>query len=155
MKHLESILAFATEKHKGQKRKDGKDYITHPIEVARIAEEMARKENKFSEKEVEMIYCIGLLHDTVESVNITERDLKEVLKSTELFTNYEIEKIIEAIFDLTRASKNTPVLNYLESIKGNRFAKIVKLADLEHNLSDLGPGDLRDKYHLCQYYLNT
>lgn len=36
---------------------------------------------------------------------------------------------------------------------GSKVATAVKLADLCHNLSDLGPGNLRDKYHLCQEYL--
>ena len=155
MKHLQLVLDFATEKHKGQKRKDGKDYITHPIAVAEIAVRMARQENQFSEKYIQMIYVISLAHDFWEDTNATEDEFKETLSLTSLFTNFEISQIIAATFDLTRVSKISSVLSYLETIKGNHLAHIVKLADLEHNLSDLGPGNLRDKYHLCRWFLES
>ena len=153
MKHLESILAFATEKHKGQKRKDGKDYITHPIAVAEIAVKMARQEN-LSEKEIEMIYVISLFHDLKESVEITDSQFYTFLWGKG-FDDFEVFQIVQAVDHLSRMSKEENVISYLSAIKADKYARIVKLADLEHNLSDLGPGNLRDKYHLCKYFLTN
>ena len=36
--NIDEVLAFATEKHKGQVRADGSDYITHPIRVSKLVE---------------------------------------------------------------------------------------------------------------------
>lgn len=154
MINLKFALDFAAEKHRGQKRKDGKEYITHSIAVAEIAVKMARNENIFTEKEIEMIYIISLFHDLIEDTGTGNYEIEIVLGNSEKFTGYEISKISKAVFDLTRISKKSSVINYLEGIKNNKFAKIVKLADLEHNLSDLVAGNLRDKYHLCRFYLN-
>lgn len=155
MKHLKAVLDFATEKHKGQKRKDGKDYITHPIEVARIAIEMAREDNEFNEKYIEMIYVISILHDILEDTDTVNIELEELLQNTKEFTGAEISQMINSVFNLTRISKFGNIVNYLKEIKHNHLARIVKLADLEHNISDLAPGNLRDKYNLCRYFLEN
>lgn len=152
---LKAILDFATEKHRGQKRKDGKDYITHPIAVAEIAVRIARNENVFSERQIRMIYAIGVWHDLIEDTSTTNDEMEKLLKSSKEFTDFEISQIINSVFNLTRVSKESSVTGYLEGIKGNKFAKIVKLADLEHNLRDLNAGNLRDNYHLCRYYLTN
>ena len=43
---LQKVLEFATEKHKGQKRDDNKDYIIHPMRVAEIVDEHKGKYSK-------------------------------------------------------------------------------------------------------------
>ena len=154
MKHLKTILDFATENHKGQKRKDGKDYITHPIAVAQIAAEIAQREGK-STKFIEMVTVISWLHDGPEDVGMEAKDIREILEFSKNFSKEEVSLIIRAIIYLTRLTKESSIIEYLDFIKSDSLSRIVKLADLEHNLSDLGPGNLRDKYHLCQYYLNN
>ena len=34
--NIDEVLAFATERHKGQVRADGSDYITHPLRVSKL-----------------------------------------------------------------------------------------------------------------------
>ena len=151
MDKFKSILDFATLKHAGQKRKNsGADYITHPIKVAEIALEIAG--NTVTEKEREMIYVIALLHDVRENSDADTEEITNCLKLTGKFTRDEIEIINSAITALTRESKEDSVIDYLYNIGIKKYARIVKLADLRHNLSDLKPGNLRDKYELCQNF---
>ena len=44
-------------------------------------------------------------------------------------------------------------LQYLDRVLSNDFSLNVKLADLEHNMSDLGLGNLLDKYQVTDAYL--
>ena len=57
---------FAFEVHKGQKRKDGVDYILHPVEVATILAKNGADD---------FLISAGLLHDTIEDAAVTEEKL--------------------------------------------------------------------------------
>lgn len=57
---------FAFEVHKGQKRKDGIDYINHPVEVATILAKNGASDT---------LIAAGLLHDTIEDANVTKEKL--------------------------------------------------------------------------------
>lgn len=66
---FDKALCFATERHKGQVRKNGNiPYILHPIEVATIVATMSDDED---------LLCAALLHDTVEDTNTTLEELTE------------------------------------------------------------------------------
>lgn len=162
-----TALEFATEKHKGQKRKDGKDYITHPIAVAAIAETIALKEyykifdgshsgrgsgsiSKYSFLEnwvdkdefIDHVRRVAELHDTVEDTDATLEEIEEKFGIS----------VSSAVDHLTKREGE----NYLDAIKRIEYsfvARIVKLADLTHNMSDLKEGSLKDKYRLAYYIL--
>lgn len=114
MNLYEKALNISKEAHKGQKQKDNvTPYIEHPIFVASLVT---------SEKEK----AVALLHDVIEDTNITLEDLKKA--------GLPIE-VIEAVSILTKKSKSS-YFDYIERVKTNPLAKVVKLADLTHN-SDL------------------
>ena len=107
-------LEFAKEKHKGQKRIGGDDYITHPIAVSQIV-----KNQGFDE-----IYQIAaLFHDLLEDTDTAE---EEILK-------YGNQEILEAVNLLTK-KKGYDMAEYVGSIKQNPIAFAVKAADRLHNL---------------------
>jgi len=61
-----SAYDYAFELHKNIRRKDGADYISHPLAVAEKLAEIHM--NKY-------VLMAALLHDTIEDTNITECEL--------------------------------------------------------------------------------
>lgn len=123
-------LKIAQDAHKNQTRKDGKPYITHPMAVA----------ENFEDEEMK---CIGILHDSIEDSNLTVLDL--IRKG--------VPAKIANVVDILSRRKNEPYLEYIDRVSIDRSAILIKLADLEHNLSDLKPGNMRDKYEMAMYIL--
>jgi len=132
MKYSEIAKQIATKAHKGQKRWDGKPYITHPEAVA-------------SNFDDEVLKSIAWLHDVVEDTDI---DLTTL--ACKNFPGY----IIYAIDKLTR-KKDETYLDFILRVKTDENATAVKIADINHNLSDLKEGSLKDKYRLALYILEN
>ena len=120
-------LKIATEAHKGQKRWNGDDYITHPIRVA----------TKCVDNNIK---CIAILHDVIEDTNLTVFDLAH---------KYNFDKVIvDNIGYLTKNPRET-YADYIIKIKRFPIATFVKIADLKDNLRDLKKGQRKDKYELA------
>ena len=107
-------LAFAKEKHVGQKRIGGDDYISHPIAVCEMI-----KAQGFGED----YQITALFHDLLEDTDATE---EEILR-------YGNEKILTAVKLLTK-SKGYVMKEYVSAIKTNEMAFAVKALDRLHNL---------------------
>ena len=150
--YSDKILEFATQKHEGQFRKYGSNlpYISHPIAVAKIAIE------DISPNRHEMIKSIAYLHDTLEDTNATIEELIGIVNSA---TNEEpdiTDTIVTAVQLLTKPKNQFKLIeDYLYPIKCNELARIVKLADLQHNMSDLKVQKKLDYYKLISYYLTS
>lgn len=123
-------LEIATEAHSGQFDKAGEDYIQHPLYVSSLVS---------TEKEK----AVALLHDVIEDSSITKEDL--------LLSGIDPE-VVEAVLVLTKQPSDS-YQSYLERVKGNELARIVKLADLTHNsdLSRLKKITQKDEDRLQKY----
>jgi (p)ppGpp synthase/HD superfamily hydrolase len=144
----ELAIEIATAAHAGQKRKNsGEDYIAHPLKVAENAERIFREEyaGDFFPDEVEVIarkiYIVGVLHDVIEDTEVNLEAISNVFPDIH---------ILQALAKLTRHEGQT----YFDFIKevidnGSIIAKIVKIADIRHNMSDLKEGSLKDKYRFA------
>ena len=132
-KALKIAKQIARECHKGQKRFDGKDYITHPEAVAKLVGE-----------DVEL-KTIAWLHDVVEDTKIHFYSLIEKGIPTELV----------CVIDILTRREEEDYFNYILRIVEDDKAVKVKIADLKHNLSNLKKGSLRDKYLLAKYILEN
>ena len=110
----DNALRFAAEKHKGQFRIGGDEYITHPMAVAEIVREKGKN-----------IDCqiAALFHDLLEDTDATE---SEIFK----FGN---EEILKAVKLLTK-QKGYDMAEYVAGIRQNEMAFAVKAADRLHNL---------------------
>ena len=106
-------LSIAKKAHAGQVDKAGIDYIQHPLYVA-------------SQVTTEQEKAVALLHDVLEDSDITAADLLAYGLPNEVVT---------AVQTLTK-KKGQSYQDYLEKVKSNNLARVVKLADLKHN-SDL------------------
>lgn len=113
MKMYEKALEIAKKAHKGQVDKAGIDYIQHPLFVASLVKTEEQK-------------ATALLHDVIEDSEITKEDLIHAGIPT---------NVVKAVDTLTKTRGETYV-DYLAKVKSNDLARVVKLADLQHN-SDL------------------
>lgn len=136
---IDIALVIAKKAHAGQVDKAGVDYIQHPLYVA-------------SQVETEQEKAVALLHDVIEDSNITAVDLLASGLPNEVVTAVQI---------LTK-KKGQSYQEYLEKVKTNDLARVVKLADLKHN-SDLSrlksvtntDYDRVEKYKNAIRYLST
>lgn len=162
---LQRAIEFATECHEGQTRKDKKTpYITHPIAVMEIIE------NKYSDNSLyrlaanpEGIFAmkiLGLFHDIAEDVKRYKDKEAEIIHDFNRTIDLRLNSwVIEALITNLKALNKNRHKNYLEFILAIKntglFAKETKLADLQHNMSDLQEGSLKDKYRLAEYILTN
>jgi guanosine-3',5'-bis(diphosphate) 3'-pyrophosphohydrolase len=130
---LEHAIAYATEKHKGQKRKSGKDYITHPLAVAYTLIDW--------DMDIDSVLA-GILHDTVEDTDAT-------LDEIENFFGHDVAFLVDGVTKISQARAGMRDLgSYLPQTKDNLSklliavsqdvrVLIIKLADRLHNLQTL------------------
>lgn len=109
-------LQFITNKHQGQKRRNGNPYIIHPI---RVSQEVSGDTEK----------VVALLHDVVED---TETTLAEI-------ENLFGKEVSEAVDALTHR-KGESYHDYILRVGKNKIATAVKIADISDNLAD-GPSE--------------
>ena len=127
---LELALPIATEAHRGQFDKAGIDYIEHPIYVA-------------SQVDTEEEKAVALLHDVIEDSPVSAEELLQAGLP---------ETVVTAVQVLTK-EKEQDYQTYLETVKKNPLARVVKLADLKHNsnLSRLSSITEKDRERLKKY----
>ncbi|MBQ8845324.1 MAG: HD domain-containing protein [Clostridia bacterium] len=122
---LKKVYEFARDKHEGQYRADGNDYIVHPLRVAKII-----FENKES-KELEVLIAAALLHDVIEDTRTCLVELGERFG----------EMVASLVLEVTSASFAIKLLGkavYLEQKMNSmtNYALCIKLADRLDNLRD-------------------
>lgn len=130
---LEHAIDVASEAHKGQKRKSGEPYVTHPIAVAATLVEWGM--------DIDSVIA-GVLHDTVEDTDIT-------LEKLETLFGKDVAFLVDGVTKVSKARAGMQDLDqYLPQTKDNLSKLliavgqdvrviIIKLADRLHNLETL------------------
>lgn len=113
-KRYENALEFAAKKHAGQYRIGGLPYITHPIAVSEIVMENGGDTDAV---------VTALFHDLLEDTDATEQEILDLGN----------EKILHSVKLLTK-TKGYVMKDYVEGIRQDRTAFLVKGADRLHNL---------------------
>ena len=108
---LELAKLLSQEAHKNQVDKAGIDYFTGHIQT--VVNSVKTNKEKI----------VAYLHDTVEDANITIDRIYEIFGD-------EIGLAVETI----TKTDNIDYFQYINNIKNNELARIVKIADLKHNM---------------------
>ena len=130
-KELELITKaymFAYEKHFGQKRLTGENYIEHPLNVAYILTGI------FADSAT---ICAALLHDVLEDTDATIEEVREKFGD-------EITSLVEGVTKINKLNftgdTETVIANHRKILVGlseDVRVIIIKLADRLHNLRTL------------------
>jgi len=123
---LLKALAFASLKHRDQRRKDAQasPYINHPIALADLLV------NEGGVTDVEVL-CAALLHDTIEDTETTPQELEREF-------GRKIALIVLEVSDNKMLKKGTRKRMQVEHAASASYeAKLVKLADKTCNLRDV------------------
>lgn len=134
----EQAFRFAREKHKGQFRIGGDEYITHPVAVSEIVKRQGYGID---------VQITALFHDLLEDTDATEDEI----------LYYGNEEILKAVKLLTK-KKGYNMAEYVAGIRKNETAFAVKGADRLHNLrcAVVANTDFKRKYILetVDWYLD-
>jgi len=127
-KMITSAYIFAFEKHFGQKRHTGEDYITHPLNVAYILSDINADYQTI---------CAALLHDTIEDCGVTKEELANKF-------SLEIASLVDGVTKINKlnfSGDNEALLaNHRKILVGlteDVRVIIIKLADRLHNMRTL------------------
>lgn len=130
---IEKAIEFATNAHKGQNRRSGEPYITHPLAVMKIVEDWGMDEDTI---------IAAVLHDTVEDTDTTLQDVKNEFGEQVAFMVdglTKLSKISSSMNDIDTYLPNTKdnLLRLLVATGSDIRVLIIKLADRLHNLRTL------------------
>lgn len=140
MSSIDVAVEIAKEAHRGQKEKNGRPYIDHPMRV-------------MMEARSEEAQIVAILHDVVEDTAVTLADLRAAGFS---------DRVLAGIDAITKRP-GEDYDAYIERVAADDLALEVKLADLRDNLDAdrlrgaPTPRDLErfDRYRITQARLRA
>jgi guanosine-3',5'-bis(diphosphate) 3'-pyrophosphohydrolase len=123
---IERAYEFAARLHRGQDRKSGDPYITHPLAVATILAELGMN--------VETL-CAALLHDTIEDTDYTLEELRRDFGD-------DIAALVDGVTKLDKvkygdAAQAETVRKMVVAMSRDIRVLVIKLADRLHNMRTL------------------
>ena len=125
---LKKAYVFAARAHKGQTRRSGEPYLSHPLEVAGLLADLKLDSTTL---------VAGLLHDVLEDTDVTAADLGENF-------GQEVADLVEGVTKMSRVQESSPEVRQAETIRKIILTMIndlrvifIKLADRIHNLKTL------------------
>jgi len=125
---IRAAFEFARKAHGTQLRKDGNEFITHPIAAAEIVAEIGMDEDSL---------CAALLHDCIEDTDVTYDDIDKQFGK-------DVAAIVEGLTKLSRVTYTSVEEEQMENLRKMLFAMaqdirviLIKLADRLHNMRTL------------------
>jgi guanosine-3',5'-bis(diphosphate) 3'-pyrophosphohydrolase len=125
---LKKAYVFAAHAHKGQIRRSGEPYLSHPLEVANMLADMKMDATTL---------VAGILHDVLEDTEVTAPEIEKTFGK-------EVAHLIEGITKISLVEATSPESRKAESIRKIILAMtddvrviFIKLGDRIHNLKTL------------------
>jgi guanosine-3',5'-bis(diphosphate) 3'-pyrophosphohydrolase len=125
---LRKAYVFAARVHKGQVRRSGEPYLSHPLEVANFLADMHLDRTTL---------VAALLHDVLEDTDVTAAELREEFGK-------DAADLVEGVTKISRVHASSPEASRAETIRKIILAMtddirviFIKLADRIHNLQTL------------------
>ena len=128
IKKIEEAYNYALKKHEGKKRKDGTDFITHPLKVARILCDL-------NVDEVTII--AALVHETISESDATSKELEKLFGSEVSHIVVSLTKINRLKLSDDSESSGLYLRKVLVGLSEDPRVLIIKLADRLHNMRTL------------------
>jgi GTP pyrophosphokinase len=145
IKQVIEAYEFGAASHKGQTRKTGEPYITHPVAVAQELGEMHLDSEAI---------CAAILHDVVE-------DTPATLEEVENKFGEEVALIVDGVSKLDQIQFRSRAEAQAESFRKMMLAMIedirvilVKLSDRLHNMQTLGAMPAQKKKRIARETLD-
>jgi len=128
-KRIIKAFNFASQKHYGQFRDSGEEYISHPIAVAEILVNCKADE--------ETIIC-GLLHDCLEDTDCQQKEILDNFGQVVLSILLGASKVTEIKRAYVKNNQESDNLQKMFlAMSGDARVALVKLADRLHNMKTL------------------
>lgn len=131
----------ARDAHRGQKRRSGEPYITHPVAAATILATMRMDYQSI---------IATLLHDTIEDTLLTKEQLRSQFGD-------EVAELVDGVSKLTQIQFETRAQAQAENFRKMILAMVrdirvilVKLADRLHNMRTLGAMPRKKKRRIAK-----
>jgi guanosine-3',5'-bis(diphosphate) 3'-pyrophosphohydrolase len=125
---LQKAYVFSAKAHRGQVRRSGEPYLSHPLEVANLLADMNMDRTTL---------VAGLLHDVLEDTEVTPAELKDAFGK-------DVAALVSGVTKISRVQDASPDAHRAETIRKIILAMIddlrvifIKLADRLHNLKTL------------------
>jgi GTP diphosphokinase / guanosine-3',5'-bis(diphosphate) 3'-diphosphatase len=128
VRQVEKAFAIGEFAHRGQNRKSGEPYITHPVAVARILAEM--------HLDAETLMA-GILHDTIEDTIVTKEVLLAEFGETVADLVDGVTKLDKVQFASREAATAESFRKMLLAMARDLRVILIKLADRLHNMRTL------------------
>ena len=123
--------------HRGQDRRTGEPYVTHPLAVARILVDLKMDEDSI---------VAALLHDVLEDTSVTASQIKETFGDTVLALVEGVTKMDVQVVTahqhrgtLEKSASAESMRKMLLAMADDFRVMVIKLADRLHNMQTLDP----------------
>ncbi len=145
IKMIERAYQISENAHKGQIRRSGEAYISHPLNVAGILTEL----------KLDLVtIAAGLLHDTVEDTHLTLEQIKADFGPDVAELVDGVTKISQIKFSNTHAKQGENIRKMIVAMGKDIRVVLVKIADRLHNMRTLNHMSFEKQARIAQETLD-